>query len=227
MILVPPERERSSPETATPGPPESARFRLRLPMGRRPYEKSPMPGYERSMRPSFRTRASPWEAAERKALRSAARRHEPKQPTRTEPRRRQSETSWTHSFQPIDRASAGPSGSEDFFFAPVEPAVDELDALHERVVLVADLVLPGPEAAAREDALRLEVRVDRVQGSVAVGRRDRVRVRRVDQEDRLDALRSLSSRMPSSMSPLTTASPKSPFGQRLERRVRRLGEQAK
>src|SRR6476619_4837419 len=141
-----------------------------------------MPGYERSMCPSFRTRASPSEAAERKALRSAARRHEPK-PTRREPRRRQSETSWTHSFQPIDRASAGPSGSEDFFFAPVEPAVDELDALHERVVLVADLVLPGAEPAAREDALRLEVRVDRVERRVPIDRRDRIRVPRVDEED--------------------------------------------
>jgi hypothetical protein len=54
------------------------------------------------------------------------------------------------------------SAAEDFLLAAVQPAIHEFDTLHQRVVLVADLVLPGSEAAAGEDRSRLEIFVDHV-----------------------------------------------------------------
>src|SRR5258706_12017616 len=50
-----------------------------------------------------------------------------------------------------DRRRSSGLASEDFFFGAVEPAVHDFLALHQGMVLVADLVFPGPEAAARVD----------------------------------------------------------------------------
>src|SRR5437867_10157889 len=83
-------------------------------------------------------------------------------------------------------ASATQSTMEHFFRRAVEPAIHELHALHQGVVLVADLVFPGPEAAARVDLAGLEVLVDHGQGLVPVHARDRVGVPGVDQVLRLD-----------------------------------------
>lgn len=58
----------------------------------------------------------------------------------------------------------------------VNGVVDGLDTQHERVVLVADLVLPGAEAAAREDVLGLEVGQDLLEGGVALVGGSRVAV---------------------------------------------------
>src|SRR4051794_10926394 len=75
------------------------------------------------------------------------------------------------------RSTCRPPGRNTPFtsFAPRDPdrlrlveqhVVDELDALHGRVVHVADLVEPGAEPTARPDVLRPEPRLDGAQRRV-------------------------------------------------------------
>src|SRR3954463_2494305 len=88
-----------------------------------------------------------------------------------------------------DAVADGPLATRDphrLRFAE-QRVVDELDALHGRVVHVADLVQPGAEAPARPDALVAQPRLDRAEGRVARHRRHRVRHVRRAQPRRQDA----------------------------------------
>src|SRR3546814_12450744 len=55
-------------------------------------------------------------------------------------------------------------------------SIHQLDALHEAVILVRDLVFPGAETAAREDAMTLQLLLDHAEGGVAVDARGGVAV---------------------------------------------------
>src|SRR3954452_2748565 len=62
------------------------------------------------------------------------------------------------------------------FVSAAGERVDELDALHEGMVLIRDLVLPRAEPAAREDAIRFQQWLHEGQRGVAVCRRRRVAI---------------------------------------------------
>src|SRR4051794_3127987 len=62
------------------------------------------------------------------------------------------------------------------FVSAAGERVDELDALHERMVLIRDLVLPRAEPATRENAIRFQQRLHDVQRGVAACRRRRVAI---------------------------------------------------
>src|SRR5579884_2085453 len=72
--------------------------------------------------------------------------------------------------------SSGSPGRIGLLRAAREDPVDDLDALHERVVAVADLVPPPAEPAARVDPARLQETVHLAQQRVTAEERYRVRV---------------------------------------------------
>ncbi len=149
-----------------PGEPAPRRRLLVLPRAARRRPRPLALAQERGALPAGAPPARPGAAGRSlRAGRAAARQHAGRRPGAGAPRRLERAL---HFDRGGERARVDPVGMvEGRLVADAEQALDRFHALHVGVVLVGDLVAPGAEAAAGQDAVRLEGRAERGERLVA------------------------------------------------------------